>query len=279
MTDNNKEPDHGPDRQAGAHHPNPQASGSSFAFTWPSTLQVTYTFSTSSSTSYQVQPRLTSPAQYVTSIYSAGVVGQFGPMRLVANEVAADHVLPASEETMPILAKRAASIAKGPPLSLHAVCHPHGPFAVDADARCFARRSSSSKLVTPNEPNASPFYDHPAPCPECSCGFYGVLADGYAQHCVWTVELEVEFSGTVIVHESGYRAEHQRVLAVHLPQCPCGDPSTWAASDPSYNSSAIGNFLTMYTCAAHASSEGYTIGELAELLDVPIYNDQREWPH
>lgn len=59
---------------------------------------------------------------------------------------------------------------------------------------------------------------HAVPEASCTCGFYALrsreeaLNAGYSAHAV----LEVELFGKVIKHERGYRAERQRVLAVHV---------------------------------------------------------------
>lgn len=94
------------------------------------------------------------------------------------------------------------------------------PYAAEAVAKCGAGASSlysyafswaySYSHTTPPEPPKP----HAAPGEGCQCGFYGLmerpkLADRS------NFLLDVEFSGRVVVHEEGYRAERQRVLAVH----------------------------------------------------------------
>jgi hypothetical protein len=76
------------------------------------------------------------------------------------------------------------------------------PYSADTDALC--------ESDTP----------HRAPDVACSCGFHAVPT----RRDLWrldpamgTVILDVELSGTVIVHEFGWRAGHQSVLGVHLP--------------------------------------------------------------
>lgn len=62
---------------------------------------------------------------------------------------------------------------------------------------------------------------HVAPDLDCACGFYGVAKDhlydaSFDYHARSCADLEVELYGKVIAHEQGWRAEKQRVLAVHL---------------------------------------------------------------
>lgn len=75
--------------------------------------------------------------------------------------------------------------------------------------------------------------DHPSPDPTFQlchvCGFYGMNKETYLAELGWefgdwTVGLEVELSGTIIAYERGYRAQHQRVLAVWVDRTcyPCG---------------------------------------------------------
>src|SRR5690606_31567838 len=77
------------------------------------------------------------------------------------------------------------------------------------DARC--ARSKEHGHVTP-------------PDPACRCGFYGVpyhaldVLDRF-RHYGQQVRLQVEFSGKVIEHERGYRAERQRILQVDRTTC------------------------------------------------------------
>lgn len=98
-----------------------------------------------------------------------------------------------------------------------------GSVQLEANAVCL--HQYEVYLMTPPE-------RHDAPKLDCTCGFYAVrnpddLSVGYG-----SVRLDVELSGRVIVHERGYRAQHQRVLRAHTPGCWfCGDESTvvWLA--------------------------------------------------
>ena len=69
-------------------------------------------------------------------------------------------------------------------------------------------------------------HDHVAPHETCACGFYAFRPDApMAQHLQpssrhWL--LQVALSGKVVVHEHGYRGQHQRILNVTAPTgCVC----------------------------------------------------------
>lgn len=54
----------------------------------------------------------------------------------------------------------------------------------------------------------------------CSCGFYGCSTIEKLEHFLLFLDISpillVELYGTVVVHELGYRASHQRVLKMYL---------------------------------------------------------------
>lgn len=91
----------------------------------------------------------------------------------------------------------------------------------DADARCLSR---TYDFVSGRSRPAL----HEAPGVSCKCGFYAVRTVDEARAAGYgLVTLDVELSGRVVVHERGYRAQHQRVLRVHLPRCWfCGDEAS-----------------------------------------------------
>lgn len=72
---------------------------------------------------------------------------------------------------------------------------------------------------------------HQPPALSCECGFYAFLdrdravdllarRSGYDGDIIVRALCEAEFTGTVVEHEHGYRAEHQRILGVALlPWC------------------------------------------------------------
>jgi hypothetical protein len=64
---------------------------------------------------------------------------------------------------------------------------------------------------------------HRAPHVDCSCGFHALPRPSRLFTSTRDVVLlEVELSGRVVHHADGFRAEHQRVLAVRFPRsCQC----------------------------------------------------------
>jgi hypothetical protein len=79
--------------------------------------------------------------------------------------------------------------------------------------------------------------DHVAPDPDCSCGYYGWKERRFEGHqpfghlghyatatTAWQPWAEVDFYGQIIEHEYGYRAERQRILAIHLDRKAAAPP-------------------------------------------------------
>lgn len=95
---------------------------------------------------------------------------------------------------------------------------------------------------------------HRAPDPTCACGFYARKERRTpGRH---TVALRVALSGTVIVHEHGYRAQRQQVVAVEIPRdpCWCGQPAEGIYPEL---------LRALPGCTAHASAPLSTLaGEL-----------------
>lgn len=128
------------------------------------------------------------------------------------------------ESDLPILATRVASLRfDGSPRHWGAL-NQGTSFGVDADASCnvsdrwYAVATWGSTAAVPRPRR------HEAPDLKCQCGFYAVPADvdPWADTHDY-VTLLVELSGTVIEHEKGYRAQHQRVIECQLPACQfCG---------------------------------------------------------
>lgn len=122
------------------------------------------------------------------------------------------------EDDQPILAHRAAKLRfDGTDKHWASVTDYGHPFGVDADAKC---RKDYPYFTNPFGSGKS----HTAPDVDCFCGFYALPSDLPATYeDATTVTLLVELSGTVIEHEKGYRAAHQRVIGCELPPCPyCG---------------------------------------------------------
>ena len=113
-----------------------------------------------------------------------------------------------------------------------------------------------------------------APAWDCSCGFYAIgdvaeLQTYYGPSGdVW--ELEVALWGRVIEHESGYRAERQRVLKARPPRyCDvCGAPNKRAE----YLAERVDGFL-VGVCHQHAIADRSRLvlaGAVEELIGCPL---------
>ncbi len=95
-----------------------------------------------------------------------------------------------------------------------AALYSQAPYGVEARAEC----TMAMRFAV----------EHHAPEPLCQCGFYaykpshGALSELFL--FPMAVALDVELSGRVIVHEYGYRAEHQRVMRATLLQFRCTHP-------------------------------------------------------
>jgi len=124
---------------------------------------------------------------------------------------------------------------------------------------------------------------HRAPDERCQCGFYAFRPDArLASHLrprsgQWL--LEVRLSGKVVVHEHGYRAERQRVIAITPPtRCVCerGAPTVVIAQGRGISAVCV-------ACAAEAISRhgalALRVSRLEEILEVPVrrHNLCDEW--
>lgn len=121
-----------------------------------------------------------------------------------------------------------------------------GRVETDADARCEARDYQFYMGTKPAT--------HDAPEISCNCGFHAVRSPDELNSTYGEVRLDVELSGRVIVHEKGYRAQHQRVLRAHVPPCwYCGDVATvfWLAEG---QPSSGGLMITTTTSGAFGMS-------------------------
>lgn len=123
---------------------------------------------------------------------------------------------------VPIIASKLARLVFAGPGQWSLIAINSGtPILADDTARCVAGPGAGT--------------DHESPVLDCTCGFYAVkanAADVVLGYGGGTVPMTVELSGRVIVHESGYRGQYQRVLSVDLP-CPvCGLAATHAYLNP-----------------------------------------------
>lgn len=119
------------------------------------------------------------------------------------------------------------------------------------------------------------FVDHEAPAVVCSgsgtagCGFYGVMNAGDVALSPNSVILEVEFSGRIIVHEEGYRAAKQRILAVEIPEDGC--EGFLCTSPPTQMHFPIDG-ANRAVCDRHAPANGRTatLDLITEHLGIPV---------
>jgi hypothetical protein len=114
--------------------------------------------------------------------------------------------------------------------------------------------------------------DHPSPAFECRCGFHAYRRRSDAEERLNrrfnAVLLRVGLYGSLVEHSSGWRAEQQDVLSIHLParclhrRCTSDtgalrkDGSSWKA-----------------VCALHAGLNGVTLSQLRQRHDVDIVTD------
>ncbi len=188
--------------------------------------------------------------------------------------------LPQETSELPVAAWRAANL-RIRNKTLELVSLNHGPLAIDGVAECSPRTtvfvaSSWQTSVSPGfvaacDPAAPETKTHPAPDPDCTCGFYGVTDESDAD--TGAVMLEVEFSGRIVVHEKGYRAERQRVLRVHVLCCShalCKEPSVGLDED------RIG------WCSEHKARRSNhwlcSLSKMEDLLGVSVVSDPYKEP-
>lgn len=205
-----------------------------------------------------------SPLTYV-SWATGGSIPSFSAHSLTAHSVASSDLEPAKpalevvESDQPILAQRAARLIFHGNSHHWASLHITGvTFGVDADARCdrqYLRYSTRHST-------------HRAPDIDCMCGFYAVPCDiePWAEDGAY-VTLLVELSGTIIEHEKGYRAGHQRVMECRIPPCRfCG--AVAAVVD------VRDNAMASACCGAHIPTAPdqvlVTLADLENLLPVPV---------
>lgn len=154
------------------------------------------------------------------------------------------------EESLPILATRYAGLRlRNGRLLFTAILPSNGSFDIDADATCGS--------------------GHKAPRWDCSCGFYAVPADKLPrfQYGRAAVVLLVELSGEIIIHDDGYRAEHQRILEVHVANCAeCGAPSVCVFFDK--RGKPEDAYCDLHAKIRHYTNKPRTVYSLGELSDM-----------
>jgi hypothetical protein len=130
-----------------------------------------------------------------------------GPRRGTARVATGTRELEGIDQVEPIRAWRGVSLVySADGITLGAMNSQYGTFGTEATAECKA-----PDILYPRH--------GAAPGLNCTCGFYGVKKklDAFSGAFV----AEVDFYGTVIEHERGYRAEYQRVLSLRVGSRRC----------------------------------------------------------
>lgn len=171
------------------------------------------------------------------------------------------------ESDMPILAHRIARLrfdGKQPFASLNE----GGRFGIDADAICTRWDNGFRRQIAVSYGMRAERHD--APSLGCACGFYALPSDIEP----WDegsdyVTLLVELSGTVIEHEKGYRAQHQRVVECQIPACPfCRrQADVVLAQDAQMGSVACTAHVPP---SLHPGTVAVAVSDLSDLLGVPV---------
>ena len=137
-------------------------------------------------------------------------------------------------------------------------------FGVNAKARCHRPHLTWGYTTS----YSSGYREHAAPDVDCACGFYAVPCDiePWAESGEY-VTLLVELSGTVIEHEKGYRASHQRVMECRIPPCRfCGAVASVV--------DVRENVMASACCESHVPNGTdqvlVTVADLRSLLPVPV---------
>lgn len=112
----------------------------------------------------------------------------------------------------------------------------------EAYAKCRGREDEAGKGHTP-------------PASGCTCGFYAKktlpeLKDYFGANYGGGVIMEVDMAGTVLVHEQGIRAGHQRILKVLIPGGQC--TGVWCNPEPHLaDRVAIGGHIVTPICGTY----------------------------
>ncbi|MEM9033851.1 MAG: hypothetical protein AAGD18_04590 [Actinomycetota bacterium] len=125
---------------------------------------------------------------------------------------------------------------------------------------------------------------HRVPEPNCTCGFYALhdsdeLADRLGPWRPEEVELDVELTGRVVVHEKGLRGEEQTVLGVRVhPMCAlCTSrtprPTVVVGRVDSGRRADWDGLLPLCDLHATAASELWTMAGLAAALETEVIVD------
>lgn len=199
---------HGSDRRTEADPQDPAPEGS--AGTGASPLSFTLNTSSSAGLTYAaIQKQIQALSTVRTSL------GPPSHMEAVRKRLDVETV----ESDLPILAHRIARLRLDGTSKPFSSLNEGIRFGVDADASCSSAIYRIMRAGSFNPPTS-----HDAPAIGCTCGFYALPSDvePWGEGTDY-VTLMVELSGSVIEHDKGYRAQHQRVVECQIPACPyCG---------------------------------------------------------
>jgi hypothetical protein len=178
--------------------------------------------------------------------------------------------LPEGREPRPLTGVKLAGLGLERPYDLSTVHYvgvrpPFGDLHDCDDTRCYGRTAHA--VCAAGEA-------HEAPGESCQCGFYAFRPDAplglHLEPRAGQWLLDVRLSGKVVVHEHGYRAQHQRVVGISPPtRCACqqGAPTIVLAQGRTISAVCV-------TCAAEAVARHGALvlraSRLEELLGVPL---------
>lgn len=119
--------------------------------------------------------------------------------------------------------------------------------------------------------------EHKPPVLNCSCGFYAY--NEKPEELYHYAILQVELSGVIIEHETGYRAQYQRVLGCFMPhKCAqgfcegffCNNLATTLVASPSYG----GAIAIVSSCGNHeAKRRKISLSEVSNAIGIEVQWD------
>jgi hypothetical protein len=211
--------------------------------------------------------------------YSAELAKALGTATQQGTGTSLTPALPETVADVPILAFKRCRLRWQPGGKFSLISsHTSEKVALDADAICTPGGGGiygsgylwPSFAFTIGEPE-KPEKPHQAPGPGCKCGFHAVKEPDQVTAGYGLVTLEVELSGRVVIHDIGYRAQHQRVLAARVDGCYfCGEPVDAFAVNVATEGTAESTVRAL--CGTHVKAADVTVTPelVAARLDLPF---------